>query len=98
MNLGAGAINKLPPGIRKSKDAVAETIINNMRKVIIDEHALNPKFYDRMSELLDAKVRFATAYFGVLGNLEQNRYYQGKLYDSLFAGENGAGAGDERRR
>lgn len=54
VNLGAGAIDKLPPGIRKSKDAVAETIVNNMRKVIIDEHALNPKFYDRMSELLDA--------------------------------------------
>ncbi|MBO9044400.1 type I restriction endonuclease subunit R [Curtobacterium flaccumfaciens] len=54
VHLGAGAIDKLPPGIRKSKDAVAETIVNNMRKVIIDEHALNPKFYDRMSELLDA--------------------------------------------
>ncbi|MFJ3394921.1 type I restriction endonuclease subunit R [Leifsonia aquatica] len=54
VNLGAGAIDKLPPGIRKSRDAIAETIINNMRKVIIDEHALNPKFYDRMSELLDA--------------------------------------------
>ncbi|PPG44396.1 type I restriction endonuclease subunit R [Rathayibacter sp. AY2B5] len=54
VKLGPAAIDKLPPGIRKSKDAVAETIINNMRKVIIDEHALNPKFYDRMSELLDA--------------------------------------------
>jgi type I restriction enzyme R subunit len=50
----AAAIDKLPPGIKKSKDGVAETIVNNMRKVIIDEHALNPKFYDRMSELLDA--------------------------------------------
>ncbi|PPF52133.1 restriction endonuclease subunit R [Clavibacter michiganensis] len=48
------AIDKLPPGIRASKEAVAETIVNNVRKVIIDEHALNPKFYDRMSELLDA--------------------------------------------
>lgn len=54
VKLGPAAIDKLPPGIRKSKDAVAETIVNNMRKVIIDEHALNPKFYDRMSELLDA--------------------------------------------
>lgn len=54
VKLGPAAIDKLPPGIKKSKDAVAETIVNNMRKVIIDEHALNPKFYDRMSELLDA--------------------------------------------
>jgi type I restriction enzyme R subunit len=54
VKLGPAAIDKLPPGIRKSKDAVAETIVNNMRKVIIDENALNPKFYDRMSELLDA--------------------------------------------
>jgi len=54
VKLGHGAIDKLPAGIRKSREAVAETIVNNMRKVIIDEHALNPKFYDRMSELLDA--------------------------------------------
>jgi len=53
VKLGPGAIDKLPPGIRSSRTAVAETIVNNMRKVIIDEHALNPKFYDRMSELLD---------------------------------------------
>jgi type I restriction enzyme R subunit len=54
VKLGPAAIDKLPPGLGKSKDAVAETVVNNMRKVIIDEHALNPKFYDRMSELLDA--------------------------------------------
>lgn len=54
VKLGHGAIDKLPAGIRKSREAVAETIVNNMRKVIIDEHALNPKYYDRMSELLDA--------------------------------------------
>ena len=27
-----------------------------MRKVIIDERAMNPKYYDRMSELLDALI------------------------------------------
>jgi type I restriction enzyme R subunit len=35
---------------------VAETITNNMRKVIIDERAMNPKYYDRMSQLLDALI------------------------------------------
>lgn len=56
VKLGAGAIDKLPSGIRNSPEAVSETIINNMRKVIIDERAMNPKFYDKMSELLDAII------------------------------------------
>ncbi|MEI2826890.1 MAG: hypothetical protein V9F04_11130 [Dermatophilaceae bacterium] len=45
-----------PTGIKKDPEAVAETITNNMRKVIIDERAMNPKYYDRMSELLDAII------------------------------------------
>lgn len=56
VKLGAGAIDKLPTGIKKDPEAVAETITNNMRKVIIDEHAMNPKYYDKMSELLDAII------------------------------------------
>ena len=54
VELGAGAIDKLPEGIKKDPEAVAETIANNIRKVIVDERPLNPKYYDRMSELLDA--------------------------------------------
>ena len=54
VKLGAGAIDKLPKGIKKDPEAVAETITNNMRKLIIDERPMNPKYYDRMSELLDA--------------------------------------------
>lgn len=53
---GAGALESLPEGIRKNKEAVAETIINNVRKTIVDERALNPKYYDRMSALLDAII------------------------------------------
>jgi type I restriction enzyme, R subunit len=53
---GVGAIDKLPAGIKKDPEAVAETITNNMRKVIIDERAMNPKYYDKMSELLDALI------------------------------------------
>jgi type I restriction enzyme R subunit len=56
IKLGAGAIDKLPAGIKKDPEAVAETIVNNMRKVIIDERAMNPKYYDKMSELLDAII------------------------------------------
>ncbi|MDI9629466.1 MAG: HsdR family type I site-specific deoxyribonuclease [Acidobacteriota bacterium] len=54
--LGAGAIDKLPEGIKSNPEAVAETITNNMRKVIIDERAMNPKYYDKMSQLLDAII------------------------------------------
>ena len=56
VQLGAGAIDKLPKGIKNDPEAVAETITNNMRKVIIDERAMNPKYYDKMSELLDALI------------------------------------------
>ncbi len=54
VKLGAGAVDKLPEGIKKDPEAVAETITNNIRKVIVDERPLNPKYYDRMSDLLDA--------------------------------------------
>lgn len=53
---GAGVLDELPEGISTSPTAVSETIINNVRKTIVDEHALNPKYYDRMSELLDAII------------------------------------------
>lgn len=53
---GEGALDSLPPGIRKNREAAAETIVNNVRKTIVDERALNPRYYDRMSELLDALI------------------------------------------
>lgn len=53
---GADAVKALPSGIRNNKDAIAETIENNVRKLIIDEQPLNPKYYDKMSELLDALI------------------------------------------
>lgn len=56
VNLDAGAIDRLPARIKKDPEAVAATIVNNMRKVIIDERAMNPKYYDKMSELLDAII------------------------------------------
>jgi type I restriction enzyme R subunit len=53
---GAGAVNALPDGIRKNKEAVAEAIENNVRRLIIDEQPINPKYYEKMSELLDALI------------------------------------------
>jgi len=48
----AEAIHQLPPGIKGNKDAVAETIANNVRSKIIKEHLNDPAFYDKMSALL----------------------------------------------
>jgi type I restriction enzyme R subunit len=53
---GAGAIDTLPGRIKGNPSAVAETIINNVRKTIVDEHAQNPKYYDKMSALLNALI------------------------------------------
>ena len=53
---GDDALNTLPPGIRQNPEAAAETIVNNVRKTIVDERAVNPRYYDKMSELLDALI------------------------------------------
>ena len=50
------AIKALPKAIGGNQGAVAETIENNIRKLITDEQAVNPKFYERMSVLLDELV------------------------------------------
>jgi type I restriction enzyme R subunit len=53
---GAEAVNALPTSIRQNPEAVAETIENNVRRLIIDEQPINPKYYERMSALLDALI------------------------------------------
>ena len=54
---GVGALDSLPPGIRADREATAETIENNVRRLIIDERAVNPQYYERMSRLLDQIIR-----------------------------------------
>lgn len=53
---GADVVDTLPAGIRRNEAAMAETIENNVRRLIIDEAAVNPKYYEKMSELLDALI------------------------------------------
>ena len=53
---GTEVLNSLPDSMQANEEAMAETIENNMRKVIIDEQAVNPKYYEQMSELLDALI------------------------------------------
>jgi type I restriction enzyme R subunit len=53
---GEAAVDALPKGLRENREAMAETIENNVRRLIIDEMAVNPKYYEKMSELLDALI------------------------------------------
>lgn len=54
----AEAVSTLPDGIKSSKDAIAETIENNVRSKIIQEHLNNPAYYAKMSSLLDEVIKF----------------------------------------
>ena len=54
---GPAAIESLPSGIRNDRTATAEAIVNNVRRLIIDEKPTNPQYYERMSKLLDELVR-----------------------------------------
>ena len=53
---GEQAVETLPEEVQSRQEAVAETIENNVRKLIVDEMAVNPKYYERMSELLNALI------------------------------------------
>jgi type I restriction enzyme R subunit len=56
-NEGLSVFTKMPADMRNNADAMAETIENNIRKVIIVEQPVNPKYYEEMSELLEALIK-----------------------------------------
>ena len=51
------AIGTLPNGIKNNKQAVAETIENNVRRKIIREHLIDPSFFESMSTLLAEVIK-----------------------------------------
>lgn len=51
------AYKTLPESITKNPEAMAETIENNLRKVIIEETPANPMYYEKMSVLLDELIK-----------------------------------------
>ena len=53
---GAPGLRALPSGLRSDPAAMGETIENNIRKLIVDRSPINPRYYDKMSELLDALI------------------------------------------
>ena len=55
-NNGKG-LEDLPESLRDNEDAMAEAIENNVRKTIVDENPINPKYYDSMATLLDEIIK-----------------------------------------
>jgi type I restriction enzyme R subunit len=53
---GPDAAAEKAKGVMKTDEAVAETIENNVRKLIINESPVDPAYYDRMSILLDTLI------------------------------------------
>ena len=50
-------IKNLPESIRGDKEAVAETIENNIRQKIIREHLIDPAFFEKMSQVLSEIIQ-----------------------------------------
>ena len=56
VNKGESAVDSLPENVKRNPRLAAELIQNNVRRLIVDERPINPKYFDKMSELLDALV------------------------------------------
>ena len=54
---GAEALEQLPNGIRTNQTAMEATIENNLRRLIVDRSAVNPRYYEEISHLLDEIIR-----------------------------------------
>ncbi len=65
---GQSALDELPNNIKNNKGAMAATIENNLRKVIIEKAPTNPTYYDKMSVLLDELIK--------LRNSDAQRYQE----------------------
>lgn len=52
VELGVDFVDNLPDGIKKNGEAAAEVIENNVRRRIIEKSGTNPRYYEKMSELL----------------------------------------------
>lgn len=57
----ADAITRQLGGMKGNREAIAETIENNVRSRILKEQTADPAFYERMSSLLDEIIRLRKA-------------------------------------
>jgi len=54
---GVDVVDALPKSIRDNQEAVAEVIENNVRRLIIDESPINPKYYEKIIGMLQVKFK-----------------------------------------
>ncbi len=54
---GPEVLDDLPDGLRGNQAATAETIENNVRRTIVEQEAINPKYYEQMSLLLSELIQ-----------------------------------------
>jgi type I restriction enzyme R subunit len=82
------AIAKRLSSMRGNREAIAETIENNVRSKILQEQLADPAFFATMSELLDEIIRLrkerAVEYEGYLGRIAEvvRRVSSGKTADT----------------
>lgn len=53
---GTAFVDDLPAGIKNEKESVAEVIENNVRRKIIEKRSTNPKYFEKMSVLLNELI------------------------------------------
>jgi type I restriction enzyme R subunit len=81
------AVASLPKGMKASKDAVAETIENNVRAKIVKETLTDPAYYEKMSallkEIIEARKAKAIDYEEYLKQIAElaKRVQAGKPHD-----------------
>lgn len=60
------AIDSLPTSVKGNREAVSEIMENNVRSKIVEEHLLDPKYFEKMSlllqELIEARKRETIEY------------------------------------
>ena len=52
----ANQTDQLPENIKANPELMAEVIENNVRSAIVDENPVNPKYYEKMSVLLEELI------------------------------------------
>lgn len=55
--VGPAAVDELPKAVKENQKAAAETVENNVAKTIAEKMPLNPKYYEKMSALLEALIK-----------------------------------------
>ena len=94
----ADAIASHLGGLKGNKNAIAETIENNVRRKILKEHLSDPAYYEKMSALLDeiiaARKAKAIEYRGIpaasRGACETGRSRRGRGHAGAAAEQSGA--------